>query len=208
MVVRVELWSAVSGERTELARMRISNDGRTTVEDPSLGTYRGETLRGRSETALDRGEVTRSGRVERFPRQKLHVWFLVARMLLAMGYGSAPASISLIFRGWDHEARRSFRPRDRSRSSEVPRLARQVRLRPVRRRRRRRAPWPERGRGRGQVPASRMEGRARVAPRLPGLPRATATAAASARSTQARDCRHERHRRPDFRRGPSPSPRR
>jgi hypothetical protein len=89
IVVRVELWSAVSGERTELARMRISNDGRATVADPNLGTYRGETLRGRSATALDRGEVTRNGRVERFPRAKLHVWFLVARMLASMGYAPA-----------------------------------------------------------------------------------------------------------------------
>jgi len=96
IVVRVELWSAVTGQRTELARMRISNDGRATLNDPELGTYRGETLRGRSEQALDsahqHNEVTRSGRVERFPRVKLHVWFLVARMLLAMGYGGVKPS--------------------------------------------------------------------------------------------------------------------
>src|SRR5690242_14515482 len=87
IVVRVELWSAVTGKRTELARMRISNDGEVSVLNPLLGSYVGETLRGRSTGALDRGLVTRRGRVERFPRQALHIWHLVARMLAAMGYG-------------------------------------------------------------------------------------------------------------------------
>jgi hypothetical protein len=88
IVVRVELWSAVTGERTELARMRIGNDGRATAADPTLGTYAGETLKGRSASALDKGEVTRRGRVERFRRKDQHVWHLVARMLASMGYGA------------------------------------------------------------------------------------------------------------------------
>jgi hypothetical protein len=95
IVVRVELWSAVTGARTELARMRISNDGRASVEDRRLGTYLGETLKGRTASALDRGEVTRRGRVEGYPREALHVWHLVARMLAAMGYaerGAAPGA--------------------------------------------------------------------------------------------------------------------
>lgn len=86
IVVRVELWSAIDGSRRELARMRISNDGSTTVENRALGTYDGETLVGRSTSALDQGRVQRSGRVADYPREKLHIWHLVARMLTAMGY--------------------------------------------------------------------------------------------------------------------------
>lgn len=88
IVVRVELWSARTGERTELARMRISNDGAGT---PRVADYFGATHRGRSAAVLDRGVVQRSGVVEGFPRQSLHVWHLVARMLAAMGYGAAAA---------------------------------------------------------------------------------------------------------------------
>jgi hypothetical protein len=86
IVVRVELWSAITGARTELARMRIGNDGQTTSADPNLGTYIGDTLRGRSAAALDRGEIQRRGRVSDYPRHSLHVWNLVARMLASMGY--------------------------------------------------------------------------------------------------------------------------
>lgn len=90
IVVRVELWSAVNGSRIELARMRISNDGRATARDPRRGDYLGETLRGRSEDALDQGVAQRAGKVTGFDRQSLHVWHLVGRMLAAMGYAAAP----------------------------------------------------------------------------------------------------------------------
>src|SRR5205809_1874117 len=90
IVVRVELWSAVTGARTELARLRIANDGVTTAADRGLGTYVGETYRGRSAGALDRAEVSRRGRVERYPREARHIWNLVALMLAAMGYGGRP----------------------------------------------------------------------------------------------------------------------
>lgn len=86
IVVRVELWSAVDGSRTELARMRISNDGVATRDDPRFGDYQGETLRGRSTEALNAGLAQRKGAVCRFNRKSLHVWHLVGRMLAAMGY--------------------------------------------------------------------------------------------------------------------------
>lgn len=94
IVVRVELWSARDGSRTELARLRIANDGASTSANVRFGDYVGETLRGRSEAGLDRGQPQRTGRVERHPRLSLHVWHLVARMLLAMGYGAAVATTS------------------------------------------------------------------------------------------------------------------
>lgn len=92
IVVRVELWSAIDGSHREIARMRIANDGKASAANAARGTYNGETLVGRSTSALDRGQVQRRGRVEDYPRHDLHVWNLVARMLAAMGYGQAARS--------------------------------------------------------------------------------------------------------------------
>jgi hypothetical protein len=90
IVIRVELWSAVNGQKTELARMVIDNVGGTNT----LGDYRCRTLRGRSEEALDRSLRTiistgtqREGRVIGHPRLREHVWNLVAKALTSMGYG-------------------------------------------------------------------------------------------------------------------------
>ena len=85
IVVRVELWSAITGERTELARMRICNDGSSAGRRRS---YDGETFTGRNTAALDRGAVTRRGRLKDFSALDRHVWALVAHMLNAMGYGA------------------------------------------------------------------------------------------------------------------------
>lgn len=87
IVIRVELWSAVDGQKTEIARAMIHNVGGTT----KVGDYQGETYRGRSERALHTamlfGKVTRRGSVTGYRRLDLHVWNLVARMLQSMGYG-------------------------------------------------------------------------------------------------------------------------
>lgn len=94
IVVRVELWSAVTGETTEIARMLIDNIGGTHTR----GNYRCRTLKGRSRQALDRAmvrtggdgifrTVQREGRVEGHPRLREHVWNLVAKALAATGYG-------------------------------------------------------------------------------------------------------------------------
>src|SRR5690606_29787898 len=92
IIVRVELWSAISGEKTELARMVVDNVGGNRTK----GNYRCRTLRGRSADQLDRsqatvnvnaGSVTRGAIVRDHLREKLHVWHLVAKALSAMGYG-------------------------------------------------------------------------------------------------------------------------
>lgn len=92
IVIRVELWSAVSGQKSELARMVIDNIGGTTQS----GDYRCRTLRGRSEEALDRALLTmsttgtqREGRVLGHARLREHVWNLVAKALTGMGYGQS-----------------------------------------------------------------------------------------------------------------------
>jgi hypothetical protein len=82
IVVRVELHSAITGRVSELARMNIANVGGTKTK----GDYACETLRGRSKEALDQRVRQRSGSVRDYPRLSIHVWHLVARALVAMGY--------------------------------------------------------------------------------------------------------------------------
>jgi hypothetical protein len=88
IVVRVELWSARTGERKELARMRISNNATGTVRRRN---YCGETFVGRSARALDRETVQRRGTVTDFTSLDLHIWNLVAAMLASMGYDKGRA---------------------------------------------------------------------------------------------------------------------
>jgi hypothetical protein len=91
IVVKVELWSAINGQTTELARMVIDNQG--VSEDMKVGDYRARTFRGRSAKALTQamvtGKVTREGKVIGHRRLDLHVWHLVSKALKNMGYGNA-----------------------------------------------------------------------------------------------------------------------
>ncbi len=84
ILVRVELHSAVTGKVTELARAEIVNDG---TGSESVGHYVATVMRGRSRNQLVRRHVLRSVAVRNWPRQRLHVWNLVAEALKAMGYG-------------------------------------------------------------------------------------------------------------------------
>lgn len=86
IIVKVELHSAITGHVTELARMRIANDG--TEANPRKGNYDAVTFRGRDTQALDRGAVQRFAHVADWPRQQLHVWNLVQACLTLMGYGN------------------------------------------------------------------------------------------------------------------------
>jgi len=96
IVVRVELWSAVNGEKTELARMVVDNIGGTNTR----GNYRCRTLKGRSKAALDGALFTmsrngkgiqRESQVTGHLRLREHVWNLVAKCLAAMDYGNKAA---------------------------------------------------------------------------------------------------------------------
>lgn len=87
IVVKVELWSAVDGTKTELARAMIDNiSGGGPLRDYNTRTYRG-----RSEAALTAAMLsdttTRRGKVLRHAAMKEHVWNLVAKALTGMGYG-------------------------------------------------------------------------------------------------------------------------
>lgn len=87
VIVKVELWSAVTEHRTELARMEIANDGVLSSKNVNRGDYEARTLKGRSTEQLNRRTTQRQGFVKNWPRLQLHVWNLVATALKEMGYG-------------------------------------------------------------------------------------------------------------------------
>lgn len=87
IIVRVELHSAITGQVTEIARAAICNVGGTAER----GDYKCETYRGRDTAALNERRCQRVGNVKDHARQRLHVWYLVARALAAMGYSEASA---------------------------------------------------------------------------------------------------------------------
>jgi hypothetical protein len=82
IVIRVELHSAVTRKVTEIARMRICNIGGTREH----GDYRAETFRGRSAEQLARLIRQRAATISDYPKLRIHVWHLVARALVGMGY--------------------------------------------------------------------------------------------------------------------------
>jgi len=82
IIIRVELHSGVTHKVTEIARMRISNIGGTRER----GDYRAETFRGRSAQQLARLIRQRAATISDYPRLSIHVWHLVARALVGMGY--------------------------------------------------------------------------------------------------------------------------
>lgn len=89
IVVKVELWSAITGQHTELARMTIANEGTGSLV---RGNYEAKTYIGRNEATLQKamvkGTISRSTRITGWPRQQWHVWNLVERALGNMGYGN------------------------------------------------------------------------------------------------------------------------
>jgi hypothetical protein len=88
LIVKVELHSAITGLVTEIARMRIYNDGGGTR---TTGNYVAETMRGRNEDALSKNQTTRKGTVTGYPRLALHVWHLVFEALKSMNYDRTKA---------------------------------------------------------------------------------------------------------------------
>lgn len=83
IVVRIELWSAITGEKTKLAEMKIGNV--TDDDSPHKGynvcDYKGWVMR-----KPDFQKVTREGIVKGHRRNDLTVWHLLAKMLKNMGY--------------------------------------------------------------------------------------------------------------------------
>lgn len=89
IVVRVELWSAITHQKTTLALMSICNEG--TSLNPNRSDYEVKAHRGRDEDALMKslrsGSATHKGHVTNHARLQEHIWVLVTKALLACGYG-------------------------------------------------------------------------------------------------------------------------
>ncbi len=84
IVVKVELWSAITGSVTELARMEIANDGTGTLAQRN---YIARTLRGRSAEAFRSRTTQRHTALKNWPSEALHIWNLVTAVLRQMSYG-------------------------------------------------------------------------------------------------------------------------
>jgi len=83
LVVKVELWSAITGKNEEIGRMYLANDG--TALTPSRGNYDVKVCREGSfkYAGWDKIKASRSARVEEYPRLGYNVWRLVTRALKA-----------------------------------------------------------------------------------------------------------------------------
>lgn len=84
IIIKVELHSAINGSITELARMKICNDGQS--ENPNFGNYIAQTFIGRSTEQLSKEREAKHITIQHWPRQRLHVWNLVCKALRQMGY--------------------------------------------------------------------------------------------------------------------------
>jgi len=85
IVVKIELWSAVTGKSSELGRMYIANDGTGTSNNCDYDAV--VCRRGSKDVpqplAAAGPKPTRKARVENYPRLSYNVWRLVLRALRA-----------------------------------------------------------------------------------------------------------------------------
>lgn len=82
LVVKIELWSAVTGQASEIGRMYIGNDG---TGGQSKGNYDVKVARKGSFEygSWEEIKTVRTGRVEDYPRLSYNVWRLITRCLKA-----------------------------------------------------------------------------------------------------------------------------
>lgn len=78
IIVKVELWSAITGKITEIGRMRISNEG--TSSNPRRGDYKVKLMRRGNGT-----KVQREGEVKNHARLSKSIWTLVSKALASVG---------------------------------------------------------------------------------------------------------------------------
>lgn len=86
--VSVTLISANDGTHTELARMDICNDDTGGVISRN---YTATSYIGRDKKRLDKGTVSKRGRVLNWESERFHVWNLVRAALQAIGYNEGRA---------------------------------------------------------------------------------------------------------------------
>ncbi|TIN00992.1 MAG: hypothetical protein E5Y34_11085 [Mesorhizobium sp.] len=79
IIVTVELHSAITGQRTKIGEMLISNTGEST--DANVGDYTGAVMR-----KPNFRSVTKHGTIKGHRRHDQPVWNLVRKMLASMAY--------------------------------------------------------------------------------------------------------------------------
>jgi len=80
--VSVHLISAIDGSVKELARMDICNVG----GNHARRDYEGRTYKGRDREKLDKGTVSKYGKITGWRSEAFHIWNLVRAMLDEMRY--------------------------------------------------------------------------------------------------------------------------
>lgn len=83
IIIKVELHSAINHKITELARMKICNDG---TGGRIYRNYFGQTFKGRCKEQLDRETIQKQTSLNNWPSERFHIWNLVAKMLKNLGY--------------------------------------------------------------------------------------------------------------------------
>lgn len=84
IVVRVELWSAITGRKTLLGQAVISNDGTGTLDRGNYDVRVGR--KGQEDLGTVYAEPQRRGRVENFARNSKNIWYLLRQALQSAGY--------------------------------------------------------------------------------------------------------------------------
>lgn len=86
IVVRIELWSARTGERSELGTIYIANDGDRTNVNPNRGDYIVKQARKGQKYEQAWTRPAREAKVLDHARLTLPVWSLVLKALQALGH--------------------------------------------------------------------------------------------------------------------------
>jgi hypothetical protein len=80
IVVKVELWSARTGKKTELGRMYVCNDGKN--RNPNRGNYDATICRKGKFELEDLSKGTRRTHLNNWPSSSKVIWRLILRLLM------------------------------------------------------------------------------------------------------------------------------
>lgn len=94
LVIRIELWSAITGKRTELGTVTITNVGGTKTR----GNYEVRLFKKGAKKS-----IWKKGIVEGFPRLRLGAYDLLLRGLAAMVGSRNPEALSIAMEHYDRE---------------------------------------------------------------------------------------------------------
>lgn len=97
LVIRIELWSAITGQRREIGTVTIANVGGTKTR----GNYEVKLFKNLRDAA--KKAIWKKGVVEGFPRLRLGPYDLLLRALAAMVGGRNPEALATAMEHYDRE---------------------------------------------------------------------------------------------------------